>query len=95
MLKTCELTFDTFEASPGLIPTTADGWSVDTTKVSFLSVTAHWIEVKDGKWKLRAEVIGFRSVSGEHSRGNLGWYIVGICEQVRIINFAGSKVLYV
>jgi predicted component of type VI protein secretion system len=38
---------------------TADGWSVDTTKASFLGVTAHWVDVKKGKWKLQAEVIGF------------------------------------
>jgi hypothetical protein len=88
-----KLTFGMFQAAPGLISTTADCWSVDTTKASFLGVTAHWIEVKDSKWKLRTEVIGFRPVSGEHSGGNLGRYFVGVCERVRIINAERSKVM--
>jgi hypothetical protein len=86
------LTPRTFQAAPGLISTTADGWSVDTTKASFLGVTAHWIEVKNGKWKLRAEVIGFRGISGEHSGANLGRYFLGVCERVGIVNAQRSKV---
>ena len=35
------------------------------------------MEVMNGKWKLHAEVIGFRGVSGEHSGANLGWYFMG------------------
>ena len=67
LLKTYKLTFHMLQAAPGLVSTTADCWLVDTTKASFLGVTAHWIEVKDGKWRLRSEVIRFRPVSGEHS----------------------------
>jgi len=48
-----------FQAAPGLISATADGWSVNTTKVSFLGVTAHWVDVTNGKWMLWAEVVGF------------------------------------
>jgi hypothetical protein len=92
MIRALQLTFSTFKASPGLISITADSWSVDTTKASFLGVTAHWIEVKDGKWDLRADVIGFRPVSGDHSGGNLGRYLVGVCKRVRIITAARSKV---
>ncbi|KAF8236929.1 hypothetical protein L208DRAFT_1249650 [Tricholoma matsutake] len=33
------------QAAPGLISTTADMWTVNTTKVAFLGVTAHWIEL--------------------------------------------------
>jgi hypothetical protein len=44
-----------------------DGWSADTTKMGFLGMTAHWIEVKEKKWKMRAEVIGFKAISGTHS----------------------------
>ena len=46
--------------------------------------TAHWIDVKEGKWKLRSEVVGFKLVSGDHSGWNLGRYIVGLCERVGI-----------
>jgi hypothetical protein len=60
------------QAAPGLISTMADMWTADTTKVAFLGITAHWIEVKGETWEMRSEVIGFRSVSGDHSRKNLG-----------------------
>jgi len=69
--KTGLLTLCTFQAAPGLILTTAGGWIVDTTKASFLGMTAHWIEVKDGKWKLQAEVIRFQGILGDHSGANL------------------------
>lgn len=86
------LTLYTFQAAPGLVSATADGWSVDTTKASFLGVTAHWIDVKNGKWILRAEVVGFRGISGEHSGANLGRYFLGVCERVGIVNAQRSKV---
>ena len=90
--ETRSLTLHTFQAAPGLISTTADGWSVDTTKASFLGVTAHWIDVTKGKWTLRAEVIGFRGISGEHSGANLGRCFLGVCERVGIVNAQRSKV---
>ena len=37
----------------------------------------HWIGVKEKKWWLRAEVIGFKALSGTHSGENLGRYAVG------------------
>ena len=40
------------QEAPGGISSTADGWTADNTKGSFLEMTASWIEVKDGKWKL-------------------------------------------
>ena len=64
-----------FQTSPGRISTTADMWTVDTTKAAFLGVTAHWIEVKKGHeeiWMMHSEVIGFQTVSGDHSGKNLG-----------------------
>ena len=51
---------------------TQDRWSADTIKMSFLGMTAHWIEVKEGKWEMRAGVIGFKALSGAHSGDNLG-----------------------
>jgi hypothetical protein len=58
--------------APGSVSVTADSWTVDTTKAAFLGVTAHWIEIGEGKWKVRAEVIGFQSILGDHSGENLG-----------------------
>ena len=55
-------------------------------------MTAHWIEVKEGKWKLRSEVVGFRSISGDHSGWNLGRYFVGLCDRVGICDKDRSKV---
>jgi hypothetical protein len=58
-------------------------------------MTAHWIEVKDGKWKLRSEVIAFQPVSGEHSGENLGRYFVGLCDRVGIMSKTESKVRFI
>jgi hypothetical protein len=64
--------------APGKVSITADGWSADTTKTGFLGMTAHWIDVTEGKWKLRAEMVGFKAISGAHSGENLGRYAVGL-----------------
>ena len=80
------------KAAPVLISTTADGWMVNTMKAVFLGVTAHWIEIKAGKWKMRAEVIGFRLISGDHSGENLGRYFVGVCDHIGIMGKDQSKV---
>ena len=55
-------------------------------------MTAHWIEVTNGEWKLRAEVVGFQPISGEHSGENLGKYFVGLCDRVGITGDKHSKV---
>jgi hypothetical protein len=57
-------------------------------------VTAHWIEVDDGKWKLRSEVVGFKGLSGNHSGDNLGRYLIGLYERVGIITESSSKVSF-
>jgi hypothetical protein len=62
--------------------------------VSFLGLTAHWIEVNDGQWKLRSEVIGFKGLSGDHSGANLGRYLIGLYERVGIITKSSSKVSF-
>ena len=72
----------------------ADCWLADMTEALFLGMTAPWIEVKDGQWKLRLDVTGFKGLSGDHGGGNLGRYFVGLCEHVGIITEKGSKVLY-
>jgi hypothetical protein len=59
--------------------------------MSFLGVTAHWIEVKDGKWKMKAAVIGFKAISGNHSGENLGKYSVGLLDRVGIMEKNSSK----
>ena len=69
-----------------------DGWSADTTKMSFQGMSAHWIEVKDGRWKMRASVIGFKGLLGAHTGENLGRYAVGQLERVGIMNNKESKV---
>jgi len=55
-------------------------------------MTAHWIKVKDAKWKLKAEVIGFKALSGAHSGENLGRYAVGLLDRVGIMDKKQSKV---
>ena len=56
----------------GSVSITLDNWTVDMTKASFLGMTAHWIEIKEGRWTVRVEVVGFQSISGNHSGENLG-----------------------
>jgi hypothetical protein len=59
--------------------------------MGFQGMTAHWIEVKDGKWKMRAAVIGFKGLSGAHDGDNLGRYSVGLLDRVGITSKTGSK----
>ena len=59
--------------------------------MGFQGMTAHWIEVKDGKWKMKSAVVGFKSLSGAHSGENLGRYTVGLLEGVGIMDQKGSK----
>jgi hypothetical protein len=60
--------------------------------MGFLGVTAHWIEVTDGKWKMRSAVIGFKALSGAHTGENLGRYTVGLLDRVGIMDKEMSKV---
>jgi hypothetical protein len=62
--------------------------------MGFQGMTAHWIEVKEGKWKMRAAVIGFKGLSGAHDGDNLGRYSVGLLDRVGIMNKTGSKACY-
>jgi len=59
--------------------------------MGFLGMTAHWIQVLEGKWKLKAAVIGFKALSGAHSGENLGRYTVGLLDRVGIMDKTGSK----
>jgi hypothetical protein len=80
------------QEAPGKVSMTSDGWTADNTKGSYLGLTAHWIEVKEGAWKLRSEVVGFQPISGDHSGGNLGRYFVALCDRVGIMSGNESKV---
>jgi len=57
-------------------------------------MTAHWIEVKEEKWKMKAAVIGFRALSGGHNGENLGRYSVGLLDHVGIMDKKSSKVCH-
>jgi hypothetical protein len=54
--------------------------------MGFQGMSAHWIEVKEGKWKMKASVIGFKSISGAHDGENLGQYSVGLLERAGIVS---------
>ena len=51
-------------------------------------MTAHWIQVLEGKWKLNAAVIGFKAL---YSSENLGRHVVGLLNHVRIMDKTGLK----
>lgn len=72
---------------------TSDGWMADNIKGGFLGMMAYWIEVQDDKWKLHAEVVGFKLISGEHSGENLGRYFISLCNCMGILNKESSKVM--
>ena len=57
-------------------------------------MTAHWIEVKEQKWKMRAEVVGFKALSDAHSGENLGRYAVGLLDRVGIMDKKRSKACF-
>ena len=59
-----------------------------------MGVTAHWIKVTDGEWKLQAEVVGFQLISGDHSGENMGKYFVGLCDCVGTTSEKDSKVCH-
>ena len=69
-----------------------DVWSADTMKMLFLGLMAHWIEVKERKWKMQAVVIWFKALSGAHSGENLGRYTVGLLDRVGIMGEKSLKV---
>ena len=78
--------------APGSVLITSDTWTVNTTKAAFLGVTAHWIEIREGRWSVQVEVVGFQSISGDHSGENLGRYTMGVFDQVGIMHKDQSKV---
>ena len=80
------------KVAPGKVSITSDGWTADNTKGAFMGVTAHWIDIEEGKWKLHAEVMAFRALSGDHGGENLGRYMVGLCDHVGITSQTESKV---
>ncbi|KAF5374133.1 hypothetical protein D9615_008888 [Tricholomella constricta] len=61
------------QCAPGKVSCTADGWTADQTKLGYLGMTAHWIDVADetGKWNLRRAVVGFKLIQGTHAGSNL------------------------
>jgi len=38
------------------------------SKAGFQGMTVHWIAVTEGRWKLKAAVVGFKVLSGGHNR---------------------------
>ena len=56
-----------------------------------MGVTAHWIDVKDGKWNLHAEVVAFQGLSGNHGGKNMGKYLLGMLDHVGITGPHDSK----
>ena len=64
MISKKRITDRFLQEAPGKFSTTSDGWTADNTKGPFLGMMAHWIEVKDEKWKLCSEVVGFQPISG-------------------------------
>ncbi|KAG1782816.1 hypothetical protein EV702DRAFT_1041565 [Suillus placidus] len=71
-----DLRTDLQAANTGHISTTTDLCSLDE---------------KSQKWTLHVQVIAFRGVAGVHSGGNIGRYIIGLCERVGIVLGQSTK----
>ena len=84
---TCET-----KTAPGKISVTVDEWTNEVTKTSYIGMTAHWIDMRDGKRELRGEVVGLRVILGDHGGDNLGRYVIGLCDCVGICSKQNSKV---
>ena len=71
---------------------TTDMWTADYMKGSYLGMTVHWVNIKDKVWELRAEVMVFWGILGNHLGDNLGCYFVALAERMGIVNKDKSKV---
>ena len=67
------LTFIPQKVTTSWVSTTTDLWSIDQIKVSFMGLTAHWVEsMQSGEWEIHGEVIVFHAIAGAHTGENLG-----------------------
>ena len=75
----------------GKISFTTDGWS-DPNQTSFMAVTAHWIEATDEKTpsgvkkklRLRADLIGFHKLPGQHTGEHLAHCFLFITDRIQV-----------
>ena len=72
-------------ASPGNISINHDLWTEDHSSTAYFGITAQWIDVKDLRpWTLRAEVIGFHKIVGDHGGRNLGRQLLKVTDRTGI-----------
>lgn len=75
----------------GKISFTTDAWS-DPNRVSFMAVTAHWIQAIEEKTQtgvnkklhLRADLIGFHKLPGRHSGEHLAHCFLFITDRIQV-----------
>jgi hypothetical protein len=75
----------------GKISFTTDAWS-DLNQVSFMAVTAHWIQAIEQetpagvnkKLHLRADLIGFHKLPGQHSGEHLAHCFLFITDHIQV-----------
>jgi hypothetical protein len=87
--------------SMGKISFTTDMWS-DPNKTPFMAVTAHWIEATPQETshgpqhilKLRADLIGFHRVPGQHDGEHLAHAFLHILDRVSVSGKVCCKCLF-
>ena len=85
----------------GKISFTTDGWS-DPNQTSFMAVTAHWIQATDEKTatgsnkkiNLRADLIGFHKLPGQHTGEHLAHCFLFITDRVKVTSKV-SEVIFI
>ena len=93
-LHHCATQSDTFvQSAPGKISMMCDAWTAGLMRKGFRGVTGHWIEVIDGKWSPRSELVRFSLIVGKHTGLNLGWHFVCVCDCVGVWTPEQSKVI--
>jgi len=79
------------QKSVGKISFTTDTWT-DPNQSSFMAVTAHWIEAVDEKsptgshkkLRLRADLVGFHHLPGQHTGEHLAHCFLFITDRLKI-----------
>ena len=66
-----------------MVSLTADLWS-NQVLASFLAVTAHWLSNQSGELSLKAALIGFQRMTGDHTGKSIAKGILQVVERAGI-----------
>lgn len=53
---------------------------------AYFGITAHYVGLVDGEWRLQEDLIGFKLMRGSHTGANLAAATLDVLKDFRIIN---------